>query len=35
MHTVSKQGAGGLTYTLGPTSLLEFRMGITNTSGGK
>jgi hypothetical protein len=35
VHTVNKQGAGGLTYTLGPTSLLEFRMGITNTIGGK
>jgi len=35
VHIVNKQGAGGVTYTLGPTSLLEFRLGITKTIGGK
>jgi len=35
VHIVNKQGAGGFTYTLGPTSLLEFRLGITRTIAGK
>ncbi len=32
---INKQGAGGVTYTLSSKSLLEFRMGITKTIGGK
>ncbi|MEK7753205.1 MAG: TonB-dependent receptor, partial [Acidobacteriota bacterium] len=35
VNIVNKQGAGGLTYTLGPTSLVEFRMGVGKTIGGK
>jgi len=35
VHIVNKQGAGGLTYTLSPSALLEFRLGITKTIGGK
>ncbi|MBI4874187.1 MAG: TonB-dependent receptor [Acidobacteria bacterium] len=35
VNIVNKQGAGGVTYTLSPTSLVEFRMGITQTIGGK
>ncbi len=31
----SKQGAGGVTYTVSPTSLVEFRLGITKSIGGK
>jgi len=35
VHIVNKQGAGGLTYTLSPTALAEFRLGVTKTIGGK
>ncbi len=35
VHIVNKQGAGGVTYTLSPSSLLEFRLGVTKTVGGK
>jgi hypothetical protein len=31
----SKQGAGGVTYTISPVSLIEFRLGITRSVGGK
>ncbi len=32
---INKQGAGGLTYTLSPTSIVEFRLGITHDINGK
>jgi len=32
---INKQGAGGVTYTLSPTSILEFRLGITHDVNGK
>ena len=35
VHIVNKQWAGGLTYTISPTSLLEFRLGITRSIAGK
>ncbi|HTM49370.1 MAG TPA: TonB-dependent receptor [Bryobacteraceae bacterium] len=35
VNIVNKQGAGGLTYTMSPTSLIEFRLGITRSIGGK
>ncbi len=35
VHIVNKQGAGGVTYTLSPTSLVEFRLAVTRTIGGK
>lgn len=35
VNIINKQGAGGITYTISPTSLLEFRMGITKSLGGK
>jgi hypothetical protein len=35
VHIVNKQGAGGITYTLSPSALLEFRLGVTKTIGGK
>jgi hypothetical protein len=35
VNIVNKQAAGGFTYTLSPTALAEFRMGITRTIGGK
>ena len=35
VHIVNKQAAGGVTYTLSPTSLIEFRMAVTKTIGGK
>ncbi|MEK7409571.1 MAG: TonB-dependent receptor [Acidobacteriota bacterium] len=35
VHIVNKQGAGGVTYTLSPSSLVEFRLGVTKTIGGK
>jgi hypothetical protein len=31
----SKQAAGGITYTISPASLVEFRLGITRSVGGK
>ncbi len=31
----NKQAAGGVTYTIGPTSLIEFRLGVTRSIGGK
>ncbi|MFN7924738.1 MAG: carboxypeptidase regulatory-like domain-containing protein [Bryobacteraceae bacterium] len=35
VNIISKQGAGGVTYTLSPTSLIEVRLGITRSIGGK
>ena len=35
VNIINKQSAGGLTYTLSPTSLVEFRMGVTRSIGGK
>ncbi len=35
VNIINKQGAGGVTYTLSPTSILEFRMGVTRSIGGK
>jgi len=35
VNIVNKQGAGGITYTINPTTLVEFRLGITKTIGGK
>jgi hypothetical protein len=32
---INKQGAGGVTYTLSSSSLIEARLGITKTVGGK
>ena len=35
MTVINKQGAGGVTYTLSPTSIVEFRLGITHDINGK
>ena len=35
VNIVNKQIAGGLTYNMGTTSLIEFRLGITKSIGGK
>jgi hypothetical protein len=35
VHVLNKQFAGGVTYTLTPTSLLEVRIGISQTKAGK
>jgi hypothetical protein len=35
VNIVNKQWAGGLTYTLSPTSLVEVRLGISRSIGGK
>ena len=35
VHIVNKQGAGGFTYTVTPTMLAEFRLGVTRSVGGK
>ncbi|MCU1233386.1 MAG: TonB-dependent receptor, plug [Candidatus Solibacter sp.] len=35
VNIINKQIAGGVTYTVSPTSLLEFRMGYTKSLGGK
>ena len=35
VNIINKQGLGSLTYTLNPTSLLEFRMAVTRSIGGK
>ena len=35
VNIINKQIAGGVTYTLSPTSLVEFRMGYTKSTGGK
>src|SRR5882757_1178068 len=35
VNIINKQIAGGVTYTLSATSLLEFRMGWTKSTGGK
>jgi Carboxypeptidase regulatory-like domain/TonB-dependent Receptor Plug Domain/TonB dependent receptor len=32
---INKQGAGGITYTISPTSIVEFRLGITHDINGK
>jgi hypothetical protein len=32
---INKQGAGGVTYTVSPTSIVEFRLGITHDINGK
>ena len=33
VHVLNKQVAGGFTYTLTPTSLLEVRLGVSRTEG--
>jgi len=35
VNIINKQGAGGVTYTLSPTSIIEARMGVTRSIGGK
>ena len=35
VNIINKQVAGGVTYTLSPTSILEFRLGITHEIDGK
>ncbi len=35
VNIINKQGAGGVTYTLSPTSIIEGRLGITKSIGGK
>ncbi len=35
VNIVNKQVAGGLTYNMNPTSLVEFRLGVTKSIGGK
>ena len=35
VHVLNQQYAGGLTYTMGPNSLLELRLGISRTEAGK
>jgi hypothetical protein len=35
VNIVNKQGAGGVTWTLNATSILEFRLGVTRSIGGK
>ena len=35
VHVLNQQFAGGLTYTLTPTSLLEVRLGVSRTEAGK
>ena len=35
VNIASKQAAGGITHTLSPSSLIEFRLGITRSIGGK
>jgi hypothetical protein len=35
VHIVNKQWAGGLTYTMSSSSLLEFRLGVTRSVAGK
>ena len=35
VNIVNKQVAGGLTYNMNPTSLVEFRLGVTQSIGGK
>jgi hypothetical protein len=35
VNIINKQIAGGVTYTLSPASLVEFRMGYTQSTGGK
>jgi hypothetical protein len=35
VHIVNKQGTGGVTYTVTPTSILEFRMAVGRSIGAK
>jgi outer membrane receptor protein involved in Fe transport len=35
VHVLNQQFAGGFTFTLTPTSLLEFRLGVSRTEAGK
>ena len=35
VNIINKQGLGSLTYTLNPSTLLEFRMAVTRSIGGK